>query len=122
MFSNVFEVTAAIVISLLARLLSVKSVFCYEAVASASLCLVLPGYIIREYCPFLTRIESSDSFARMNHSVRLPGIGIQEHDLRISPAGVCYHLLALHWFRHRYWLGSVLCLRPSGEKVDSCAS
>lgn len=46
MFSNVFEITAAIVISLLARVLSVQSVFCYQAVASAGLCLVLPGYII----------------------------------------------------------------------------
>ncbi|UZJ57193.1 hypothetical protein CBS101457_006513 [Exobasidium rhododendri] len=46
MFSNVFEITAAIIISFLARCLSTRSVFCYQATASAGLILVLPGYII----------------------------------------------------------------------------
>jgi uncharacterized membrane protein YjjP (DUF1212 family) len=50
MFSNVFEITAAIIISFISRMLSTKSVFCYEAIASAGLCLVLPGYIICELC------------------------------------------------------------------------
>lgn len=48
MFSNVFEISAAIVISFIARILSAQSVFCYQAVASAGLILVLPGYIICE--------------------------------------------------------------------------
>jgi len=49
MFSNVFEITAAIVISFFARLLSTLSVFCYQSTASAGLILVLPGYIICKY-------------------------------------------------------------------------
>jgi uncharacterized membrane protein YjjP (DUF1212 family) len=107
MFANVFEVTAAIVISLLARLLSVKSVFCYESVASASLCLVLPGYII---CELNTAITLDSILTSIHDSVRITGVGIQKHDRRICSTGLCHHLLSFHRIRYRHWLGSLLCL------------
>lgn len=46
MFSNVFDIAVAILFSFVSRALSVKSVFCYEAVASSGLIGLLPGYAV----------------------------------------------------------------------------
>lgn len=49
MYSNVFEISVAIIISFISRALSTTGIFCYQAIASSGVILVLPGYIIREY-------------------------------------------------------------------------
>jgi uncharacterized membrane protein YjjP (DUF1212 family) len=49
MFSNTFDIAMAILFSFLSRLLSAKSVFCYEAIASSGLIALLPGYAVCEY-------------------------------------------------------------------------
>lgn len=49
MFSNVFDIAIAIIFSFLSRLLSTKSVFCYEAIASSGLIGLLPGYAVCEW-------------------------------------------------------------------------
>ncbi|PWN34686.1 uncharacterized protein FA14DRAFT_132406 [Meira miltonrushii] len=46
MFSNVFDIAVAILFSFVSRALSVKSVFCYEAIASSGLIGLLPGYAV----------------------------------------------------------------------------
>jgi uncharacterized membrane protein YjjP (DUF1212 family) len=51
LYSNVFEISAAILTSFLARAFgSIRggSVFCFSALAQASIALILPGYIICE--------------------------------------------------------------------------
>ncbi|KAK8858427.1 hypothetical protein IAR55_002654 [Kwoniella newhampshirensis] len=46
MYSNIFEISIATVISFTARGLSTTGIFCYQAVASAGVVLILPGYTI----------------------------------------------------------------------------
>ncbi|RXK38545.1 hypothetical protein M231_04177 [Tremella mesenterica] len=46
MYSNIFEISIAIIISFTARGLSTTGYFCYQAVASAGVVLILPGYTI----------------------------------------------------------------------------
>lgn len=48
MYANIFEISVAILISFISRALSTTEVFCYQAIASSGVVLVLPGYIIRE--------------------------------------------------------------------------
>ncbi|KAM0751263.1 DUF1212-domain-containing protein, partial [Meredithblackwellia eburnea MCA 4105] len=45
-FSNIFEISIAALISFISRGLSTTNYFCYEALSSAGVVLVLPGYII----------------------------------------------------------------------------
>ncbi|WWC88855.1 uncharacterized protein L201_003770 [Kwoniella dendrophila CBS 6074] len=46
MYSNIFEISIATVVSFTARGLSTTGIFCYQAVASAGVVLILPGYTI----------------------------------------------------------------------------
>ncbi|TFK51186.1 DUF1212-domain-containing protein [Heliocybe sulcata] len=46
LYSNIFEITIATLISFLAAALASTHVFCYSAVASASIVLILPGFIV----------------------------------------------------------------------------
>ncbi|KDN52600.1 DUF1212-domain-containing protein [Tilletiaria anomala UBC 951] len=46
MYSNIFEISVAILISFVSRGLSTTNIFCYQAIASSGVVLVLPGYII----------------------------------------------------------------------------
>ncbi|PWN48059.1 DUF1212-domain-containing protein [Violaceomyces palustris] len=46
MYSNVFEISVAIIISFISRGLSTTGIFCYQAIASSGVILVLPGYVI----------------------------------------------------------------------------
>ena len=46
MYSNIFEISVAILISFISRGLSTSGVFCYQAIASSGVVLVLPGYVI----------------------------------------------------------------------------
>ncbi|GAA5977520.1 hypothetical protein JCM11641_000987 [Rhodosporidiobolus odoratus] len=45
-FSNIFEISVAALISFAARGLSTTGIFCYESVASAGVVMVLPGYVV----------------------------------------------------------------------------
>jgi uncharacterized membrane protein YjjP (DUF1212 family) len=68
MYSNIFEISIATLISFAARGLSTTGVFCYQAVASAGVVLVLPGYIIRECLSglFTRSIEHSHLVVTLN--------------------------------------------------------
>ncbi|KAI0708738.1 hypothetical protein C8T65DRAFT_779756 [Cerioporus squamosus] len=46
LYSNVFEITVATIFSFIAAALSSASFFCYSAIASASVVLILPGFIV----------------------------------------------------------------------------
>ncbi|WVR06201.1 hypothetical protein IAU60_003231 [Kwoniella sp. DSM 27419] len=46
MYSNIFEISIATVVSFTARGLSTTGIFCYQAVVSAGVVLILPGYTI----------------------------------------------------------------------------
>ncbi|KII84961.1 hypothetical protein PLICRDRAFT_349447 [Plicaturopsis crispa FD-325 SS-3] len=46
LYSNVFEITIATLLSFLAAALAASSRFCYPAVASSSVVLILPGFIV----------------------------------------------------------------------------
>ncbi|KAJ7279399.1 hypothetical protein C8J57DRAFT_1058947 [Mycena rebaudengoi] len=46
LYSNVFEITIATLFSFLAAALASTKVFCYSAVASSSVVLILPGFIV----------------------------------------------------------------------------
>jgi len=45
-FSNIFEISIACLISFVSRGLSTTNLFCYEALSSAGVVLVLPGFIV----------------------------------------------------------------------------
>ncbi|GAA5899654.1 hypothetical protein JCM5296_001388 [Sporobolomyces johnsonii] len=45
-FSNIFEISVAALISFAARGLSTTGYFCYESIASAGVVMVLPGYVV----------------------------------------------------------------------------
>lgn len=45
-FANIFEISIACLISFVSRGLSTTNLFCYEALSSAGVVLVLPGYIV----------------------------------------------------------------------------
>ncbi|KAI0750391.1 hypothetical protein C8Q74DRAFT_1211863 [Fomes fomentarius] len=46
LYSNVFEITVATIFSFIAAALSSASFFCYSAIASSSVVLILPGFIV----------------------------------------------------------------------------
>jgi uncharacterized membrane protein YjjP (DUF1212 family) len=46
MFSNVFEIAIATIISFIAAALASTQVFCYTALVSGGVVLILPGYIV----------------------------------------------------------------------------
>jgi uncharacterized membrane protein YjjP (DUF1212 family) len=46
MFSNVFEIAIATIISFIAAALASTRVFCYTALVSGGVVLILPGYIV----------------------------------------------------------------------------
>ncbi|WRT67610.1 uncharacterized protein IL334_004582 [Kwoniella shivajii] len=46
MYSNIFEISIATIVSFTARGLSTTGIFCYQAVVSAGVVLILPGYTI----------------------------------------------------------------------------
>ena len=51
LYSNIFEITAAVLTSFLARAFgSIRDgeLFCFSALAQSSIALILPGYIVRK--------------------------------------------------------------------------
>ncbi|KAL8868775.1 MAG: hypothetical protein Q9174_004761 [Haloplaca sp. 1 TL-2023] len=55
LYSNIFEVTAAVLTSFLARAFgSIRNgeLFCFSALAQSSIALILPGYTVRKYMSF----------------------------------------------------------------------
>ncbi len=46
LYSNVFEITVAVINSFLAAALASTKVFCFTAVMSSSIVLILPGFIV----------------------------------------------------------------------------
>lgn len=46
LYSNIFEISVSALFSFIAAALSSSGYFCYTAVASSSIVLILPGYIV----------------------------------------------------------------------------
>jgi hypothetical protein len=81
---GVCRISIATVISFTARGLSTTGIFCYQAVASAGVVLILPGYTI---CTFNIPNPA-------NHSVWFPRARFEEYRFWLSKNGICHHLLS----------------------------
>ena len=92
------RISIATVVSFAARGLATTGLFCYQAVVSAGVCLILPGYAI---C-------TSHLFNGADDSMRLPRTSFQEHHVRFRPNGLCHHLLALPRIRNHHRIRSIL--------------
>ena len=83
LYSNVFEISAAIITAFLARAfgsIPPRGLFCFSSLTASSIALILPGYIV---CMFLTE--------PYNYSNGLSGVTIKEHCVRkCSNALCCY--------------------------------
>lgn len=75
-------------ISFTARGLSATGFFCYQAVASAGVVLILPGYTICElYIMHGSQVEADV------YSVRIARARFEEYRIRVRAHGIRYHLL-----------------------------
>ena len=64
LYSNVFEISAAVLTSFLARAMgSINGghLFCFSALAQSSIALILPGYTVCKSCPLLVLSYSAQS-------------------------------------------------------------
>ncbi len=71
LYSHIFEISAAILTSFLARVfgsLQGGNLFCFSALAQSSIALILPGYTVRE---FISSMSSAESFC-FHHPTDLP--------------------------------------------------
>jgi uncharacterized membrane protein YjjP (DUF1212 family) len=46
MYSSIFEISVATIVSFISRGLSTTGIFCYQSLSSAGVVLILPGYVI----------------------------------------------------------------------------
>ena len=105
LYSNIFEITAAVLTSFLARAFgSIRNgeLFCFSALAQSSIALILPGYIVRKSIqPFLHLPPLHLPQAMlMSPSLWLSRAPIPQHRRRLRSYGLCSHLLALPRLRH----------------------
>jgi len=69
LYSNVFEIVIATIQSFLAAALASSNYFCYTAVTSAAIVLVLPGYIVLSGSLELASRNITSGSVRMGYSV-----------------------------------------------------
>ncbi|WVQ73238.1 hypothetical protein IAR50_002804 [Cryptococcus sp. DSM 104548] len=69
MFSNVFEITIATVISFISAALASSGVFCYTALVSGGVVLILPGYIVLSGALELASRNITAGAVRIGYSV-----------------------------------------------------
>ena len=103
-YSNVFEVAAAVVTSFLARAIDSAeggSIFCFSALAQSSIALILPGYAVCT-CPeeIHGAADGRSGLTGVGHSVCFPRAPVEEHGCWVGPDGVRLDLLALSGIRH----------------------
>lgn len=112
-YANVFEISAAIVTSFLARAFgSIRNgnLFCFSALAQASIALILPGYII---CKF-PRAYINTRLLIFLCSMWRTRATIQEYSCWLGPYVLCHYIFALLrvWNYYRLcsiWSGRLKC-------------
>lgn len=102
LYSNIFEISAAVLTSFLARAFgSVRGggLFCFSALAQSAIALILPGYTVREFALPSPPPEEAP-LTRNLPSLRLPRAPIPQHRRRLRPHVLRRHLLPLPRLRH----------------------
>lgn len=100
-YSNVFEVTATVLISFLARAFgSIRggSLFCFSALAQSGIVMLLPGYAVCKSLPiykFVSRL-----LANPLNSMFRSGTPIARHCPRLHPYCIRHCIFFAHRFRH----------------------
>lgn len=72
MFSNVFEIVIATIISFIAAALASTRVFCYTALVSGGVVLILPGYIVLTGALELASRNITAGAVRIGYSTSAP--------------------------------------------------
>lgn len=105
LYSNIFEITAAVLTSFLARAFgSIRNgeVFCFSALAQSAIALILPGYIVRKSFFPKSQCPSSLDATLISISLRLPRAPIPQYRCRLRPHGLRSHLLPLPRLRYNH--------------------
>lgn len=101
LYSNVFEISAAMVTSFLARAFgSIRGgqIFCFSALAQSAIVLILPGYSVRTFSwPYSLPVHHTDL-----SSVRLTRASIPSHHSWLYSDGLRHYLLHFPRLRHHY--------------------
>ena len=95
MFSNVFEIAIATIISFIAAALASTRVFCYTALVSGGVVLILPGYIVLTGALELASRNITAGAVRIGYSPSF------HHELEMRLTIRC-HLLAVLRIRYFY--------------------
>jgi uncharacterized membrane protein YjjP (DUF1212 family) len=101
-YSTVFEVSATILFSFLARAfgsINDGKLFCFSAIAQSAIAMILPGWVRTTPIRFTT-------FALLTVPARAmfgPGAPIPRHRPGFHPTGLCHHLLLIPRLRHNRW-------------------
>ena len=91
--ANAFSrITVSIIVSFIARLLGTLhgNIFCYSAISSAGVVLILPGFTIREHR--LWSCRARQRLTIQHHSHRRSRAHLPEHPVRLRADGVRHHL------------------------------
>lgn len=93
MYSSIFEISVATIVSFISRGLSTTGYFCYQSLSSAGVVLILPGYVIR-MCPSSLSLSWIETlFAEPSHSMRFVGTCLKESHCWFCQNGLRCHLL-----------------------------
>lgn len=107
MYSNVSEVSIAIVTSFIARVFGSMrggSIFCFPALAQSSIVLILPGYTLRKW---ILPCDLSVALSDYPLSLRVSRAPIEEFRGRVCPHCVRADLFAFSRFWNPRWNRSV---------------
>lgn len=123
LYSNIFEVTAAVLTSFLARAFgSIRGgdLFCFSALAQSSIALILPGYTVRK---FTMHTPTTSQTKLTDNSVRCTGIAVSEYSRRLRSHGVRHHLFSFPrlWHHDRnvlLWRNRLSCHIRDQLQVD----
>jgi hypothetical protein len=86
--------TIVILNSFIARLLNSIGghIFCYSAISSAGVVLILPGFYVREYSVLVSLLARQLNIHPILSSSRILGASLQKFCHWFHQAGVCNHI------------------------------
>jgi hypothetical protein len=96
-YSTVFEISATIMMTFLARAfgsINNGGMFCFSAIAQSAIAMILPGWV---------RIISASHGTQLIVPARpelCPGTAVSRYCARFYPFSLCHHILALPRLRH----------------------
>lgn len=105
LYSNIFEITAAVLTSFLARAFgSIRNgeIFCFSALAQSAIALILPGYIVRKSSSPTSQMSYFLDAMLTSISLRLARAPIPQYRRRLRPHGLRSHLLPLPRLRYHH--------------------